>query len=114
MVLAGKGVQRAYLGVQYVSITAAIAKQYDLSSKQGAYITATSGSSAVVAGSPADKARLQDKDIITKINGEIIGTDGGMSSIIGEYAPGDTVEVTYLRNGTEHTTKVTLAAYSAN
>ena len=114
MVLAGKGVQRAYLGVQYISITAAIAKQYDLSSKQGAYITAMSDSSSVVAGSPADKAGLRDKDIITKINGETIGTDGGMSSVIGEYAPGDTVEVTYLRNGTEHTTKVTLAAYSAN
>lgn len=114
-VLEGKGVQHAYLGVQYVSITAAIAKQYNLSSRQGAYITSTGGSSsAVINGSPADKAGLQDKDIITKINGETIGADGGMSSIIGEYAPGDTVEVTYLRGGSERTTKVTLVAYQSS
>lgn len=114
MVLEGKGVQHAYLGVQYVTITAAIAKQYNLSSKQGAYVASTNNSSAVISGSPADKAGLRDKDIITKINGATLGTDGGMSSLIGEYAPGDTIEVTYLRNGSEHTTKVTLAAYQPN
>lgn len=113
-VLAGKGVSRAYLGVRYIAITPAIAKQHNLKTKQGAYIAADRGASAVVAGGPADKAGLRDKDIITKINGQAVGVAGGVSSIIGEYAPGDTLEMTYLRDGGEHTTKVTLSAFTQN
>jgi S1-C subfamily serine protease len=110
-VLAGKGVQRAYLGLRYVQVTAEVAKKYDLPTKQGAYIIGDSGAPAIVADGPADKAGLQEKDIITKINGLLVGPQGGVSSLVGEYAPGDTVEVTYLRGSREATTKVTLAAY---
>lgn len=114
MVLAGKGVQRAYLGVRYVEITAAVAKQYNLSVKTGAYVTADGSDASVVAGSPADKAGLQDKDIITKVNGEAVGTAGSVATLAGEYAPGDTITITYLRGGSEHTTKVTLGTYQAS
>ena len=110
-VLAGKGVQRSYLGLRYVEITPAVAKQYDLPVKQGAYAAADKGASAVMADSPAAKAGLKDKDIITKINGEVVGTNGSVSTLIGEYAPGDTVEVTYLRDGAGKTVKVTLGTY---
>jgi len=109
-VLAGKGVQRAYLGLRYVQITADLAKKYDLATRQGAYVVSDGGAS-VVAGGPADKAGIKDKDIITKINGLAVGTQGGVSSLIGEYAPGDTVEVTVLRGGSERTLKVTLGNY---
>lgn len=110
-VLAGKGVQRSYLGLRYVEITAAVAKQYDLHVKKGAYVAADKGGSAVVADSPADKAGLKEKDIITKINDEEVGVSGGVSTLVGEYAPGDTIEVTYLRGGAEKRVKVTLATY---
>ena len=113
-VLAGKGVQRSYLGLRYVEITAAVAKQYDLPVKKGAYVAADKGGSAVVADSPADKAGLKEKDIITKINDEEVGVSGGVATLVGEYAPGDTVEVTYLRDGAEKRVKVTLAAYLAD
>lgn len=113
-VLAGKGVRRAYLGVRYIAVTPAVAKQYSLKVKQGAYIAADRDVVAIVAGGPADKAGLRDKDIITKINGQIVGVAGGVSSIVGEYAPDDTIEVTYLRDGREHTTKVTLTAFLQN
>ncbi len=110
-VLAGKGVQRSYLGLRYVEITAAVAKQYDLPVKKGAYVAADKGGSAVIADSPAGKAGLQEKDIITKINDEEVGVSGGVSTLVGEYAPGDTIEVTYLRGGAEKRVKVTLATY---
>lgn len=113
-VLAGNGVQRSYLGLRYVEITAAVAKQYDLPVKQGAYIAADGSGEAVAAGGPAAKAGLQEKDIITKINGQSVGVAGGVSTLIGQYAPGDTVEVTYLRNKTEKTTKVTLGLYPSS
>lgn len=113
-VLAGKGVQRAYLGLRYVPLTPSVAKQYNLSVTQGAYVTGSNSSSGVVADSPADKAGVKDKDIITKINGLTVGQQGGVSSMIGEYAPGDTVELTIVRDGRTITIKVTLAAYSGS
>lgn len=109
-VLAGKGVQRAYLGLRYVPITADIAKRYNLNVKQGAYIVSNSGS-AIMSGSPADKAGVKDKDIITKINGLEVGPQGGVSSLIGEYAPGETIELTIVRGGATRQVKVTLDAY---
>jgi serine protease Do len=111
-VLAGKGVQRAYLGVNYVPITADTAELYKLSVKKGAYIYNGSGQ-AVVAGSPADKAGIKDKDIITKVGGVEVGDKGGVSSLIAEYAPGETIQMTILRASTTMTVDVTLAAYKS-
>jgi len=110
-IAAGKGAQRSYLGLNYVPITADAAKRYGLSVKQGAYIIATDDSNPIQAGSPAEKAGMRAKDIITKINGLQVGLQGGVSSLIGEYMPGDTVDITLLRDGKETTTRVTLAAY---
>lgn len=114
-VLAGKGVQRAYLGLRYVPLTAAVAKQYNLSVTEGAYVVGGENSTTgVVSEGPADKAGVKDKDIITKINGLTVGRQGGVSSLIGEYAPGDTVELVIVRDGRELTAKVTLAAYPSD
>lgn len=105
--------KRAYIGVRYLEITPALAEMRDLPVKQGALITATQGTngSAVIKGSPADKAGLKEGDIVTKIDGKIVGEKGSISSLISAYAPGETVEVTYLRDGNEKNTKMTLAAY---
>lgn len=112
-VLAGKDVQRAYMGVSYIPITADVAKQYGLSVKKGAYVFSSDGKNAVVSGSPADKAGIKDKDIITKVGDIEVGDRGGVSSLVAEYAPGDTIAITLLRGGQTITVKVTLAAYSS-
>lgn len=109
---AGKGVQRSYLGLNYVPLTPSIAKKENLKVSQGAYVIAADGSNPVQPGSPAAKADIRSKDIITKINGLEVGVQGGVSSLIGEYAPGDTIEITLLRGSQEITTRATLAAYS--
>lgn len=109
-VQAGKGVQRSYLGVRYVPITAEVAEQYKLKAGEGAYVTSNRGD-AVQASGPADKAGIKDGDIIKKVNGLVVGPQGGVSSLIGEYAPGDTVEITVARGGRELTLKATLGAY---
>lgn len=110
-VLARGVVERAYLGVNFIPITPDVAKSYKLSVKKGAYIQGLNGKSAVVRDSPADKAGLKDGDIITKVGGIEVGTGGGISSLISEYAPGDTVEVIVLRDGKEVVMRVVLAAY---
>ena len=106
-------VQRAYLGVNYVSITPELAKKYNLPVKQGAYVASDSGS-AVVSGSPADKAGIKDKDIITKVGDIDVGDRGNVSSLVSEYTIGDKVPLTVLRDGKTMTITVTLEAYTGS
>lgn len=103
-------VERAYLGVNYMTITPEVAKQYNLPTKEGAYVVASNGQS-VVSGSPADKAGIKDKDIITKVGDLKVGEHGSVSSLIGEYATGETVQLTLIRAGKTMTVDVTLATY---
>lgn len=107
-------ISRAYLGVRYVEITPSVASEYDLTARKGAYVYADGGSSAVIANGPAAKAGIKDKDIITKVNGAIVGDAGSMSSLIGQYRPGETVQLTVLREGKEQTVAATLAAYQGS
>ncbi|QHN42512.1 PDZ domain-containing protein [Candidatus Mycosynbacter amalyticus] len=104
-------VERAYIGVRYVDITPAIAKEKNLPVKQGALVSGDNSTEAVVSGGPADKAGIKDGDIITKINNSVVGEEGSITTIIGQYKPGDAVQVTYLRDGKEQATKLTLAKY---
>ena len=103
---------RAYLGVYGVQITPAAAKEYNLPVSSGAYIYSSSNYSAIIKDSPAAKAGIKDKDIITAVNGVKVGAAGSLSSLIGEYKPGDTVQLTVIRDGNEIAVNVTLGAYS--
>lgn len=104
-------VERPYLGIRYISITPEVRAQYKLSVDRGDYVTAEGGA-AVVSGSPAAKAGLRARDIITKVNGYSVGEVASVSSLISEYEPGDTVQLTVLRGTQTLTKSVTLAAYN--
>lgn len=112
-VLAGKGVQRSYLGVNYVPITADVAEHYKLSVKKGAYIYNGTDKTAVAANSPAAKAGIKDKDIITKVSDIEVGDRGSVASLVAEYAPGDTIKLTIVRGDKTITTEVTLVAFKS-
>ena len=101
---------RAYIGVYSVEITPELAKEYNLPVSAGAYLYSSSKYSAVISGSPAEKAGLKDKDIITAVNGVKIGSAGSLSSLIGEYKPGDIVQLTVIRDGKEIAVNVELGA----
>ena len=103
--------ERAYIGVSYTTITAEIAKKYNLSVNHGAYIKSSNGGSAIVKNGPADKAGLEDGDIITKVGNVEVGRAGSVSTLVGEFTVGDTVAFTILRNGEEKTINITLGAY---
>ncbi len=105
---------RSYIGVYYVNITPDVAKAYDLPVSSGAYIYSQSQYSAIVKDGPATKAGLKEKDIITKINGIKVGSAGSVSTLIGEYAPGDTVQLTVIRDGKERSINVTLGKCPKN
>jgi putative serine protease PepD len=80
----------AYLGVQIdaSSSTAKVAK--------------------VQPGTAAADAGLKAGDVITGINGHDIASGDDLSAAINSYKPGDKLQVTYQRGGSEHTTSVTL------
>lgn len=105
--------ERAYLGLTYVTVTAEVAKEAKLSVSHGAYIYNDSSRSgeAIIKNGPADKAGIKTGDVITKVGNIEVGRAGSISTLIGEYKVGDTVELTYVRGDETKTTKVTLEAY---
>lgn len=104
-------IERAYLGVRYADITPTIAKQRNLPVKKGAIVLGNAGSGGIDPGGPADKAGIKEGDVITKIGELEVGVHGGVSSLVAEYKPGDTIQVTILRDGKEQQLHVTLATY---
>lgn len=76
----------------------------------GAKITeqGASGSDAVTSGGPADKAGLKPGDVITKLDDQVIDSGPTLIGEIWTHQPGDTVKLTYTRDGKTHTVDVTL------
>lgn len=107
-----KGVfERPYLGIRYVSLTDDYAYQYNLDVKRGAYIVPANGrASSIISGSPAEKAGLKEKDIITKIDGTAIDERNSLTSLVGRKSVGDEVTLTIIRDGKEQTVKIKLEA----
>ncbi len=101
--------ERPYLGVRYVSLTDDAAYYYNLSVKRGAYISPNrNGQESVINDSPADKAGLREKDIVTKINDIAIDEKNSLVSVLGRFSADETVTLTIIRDGNEQELKVKL------
>ncbi len=59
-------------------------------------------------GSAGDKAGLEKGDVITKVEDLPVVSSNALVATIRGYEPGETVELTYLRDGETNTVKVTL------
>ena len=104
---------RAQIGVRYVTVTKLIAKELSLKSERGALVYASSGAAAVTAGSPADKAGLKAGDIIIKVNSDDLTESNPLSREIRKFNAGDKITITYIRDGKEQTTDLTLGSVSS-
>ena len=62
----------------------------------------------VTKGSAGDKAGLEKGDIITAVNDTPIVSSNALVASIRGYEPGETITITYQRDGDKKTTKVTL------
>lgn len=103
-------VRYAFLGIRYVGINPQIKEEKGLSVDYGALIiTGSEGESAVVAGSPADKAGIKEGDIILDFGGVRIDKENSLSKIIRGYQVGDKIVLKILREGKEFTVEVELA-----
>ncbi len=87
---------RPYLGVRYISLTSDIAKALELSVVRGAYLFASSDE-AVIPGSPADEAGLQEEDVIVKIEGQKIDERNTLATLLAQQNVGDEIVLEVLR-----------------
>jgi S1-C subfamily serine protease len=100
--------ERVYLGVSAADAHT-IAEQYpklELGDITGAFLTTVSP------GGPADQAGLKMKDVITKVDGQAVDGSSSLIKTLLAYKAGETVNITYIRDGKESTAKVTLATQS--
>jgi serine protease Do len=101
---------RPFLGVRYIMMDAAKAKELKIDVEGGALLTGNeaAGEFAVVPGSPAEKAGLQMKDVILEVDGTKVTNDNPLQTMIANHAPGDTVTLKVWRSGKTMDVKVKL------
>jgi len=95
-------VRHAFLGVSGLDVTPEIAERLGRDDLQGAMLT------LIEEGSAADDAGIQVDDIITALGDEPIASMFELAVAVRQYQPGDTVNVTFLREGEEQQVDVTL------
>ena len=105
-IIQGKSPSHAQMGVSMITVNDQIAQRFGLESTEGAYIN------SLVSGGAADKAGLKEGDVIVKVDGDEIISSSDLVLAVRAHNPGDQVQVTYLRDGKEETTTVTLGSDS--
>ena len=88
------------LGISCQNVTESISRMYNL--PIGVYITAVTDNSA------AANAGLQAGDIIIEVDGEVVSTFDELTAKKNEHKAGESMEITYTRNGVDNTVTVTL------
>ncbi len=98
-----------FLGVKYIILSKEISEKNKLSVDYGALVTRENlGESAIAKGSAAEKAGIQEFDIILEAGGEKITSEKPLSDLLEKYKIGDEVEFKILRKGKEIKIKVKL------
>ena len=101
-------VQRGLLGVQIVDVSAALAEDRELDVVQGVFVN------LVNEGSSAAQAGIEVGDVITGINDHLVNSVSELQEWVARNRPGQTVKVTFRRNGEEHEAKAVLRNYEGS
>lgn len=101
--------RRPFLGVRYILLNKLIAKKNKLPIDHGALIVREAlGESAIVEGSAADKAGLQEYDVILECNNEKITERNSLADILQKSEVGQKVKLKVLRGKNKINLEVTL------
>ncbi len=86
-------VTRGWLGVSIQEVTPALAKSFDLKEKKGALV------SQVVPGSPAEKAGIEQGDVIVEFDGKEVPASKDLPRMVASTPVGKAVTLKLWRNG---------------
>ena len=81
--------EKGYIGIQGKTVDSSISEAYNM--PQGIYIF------KLLSGEGIDNSALQEKDIITKFDGQSVASLEELSSLLSRYKAGEKVEVTVQR-----------------
>lgn len=101
LLLYGKA-QRGLLGIKINDVNANTARQFDLSTTTGIFVTYVNENSA------AEDAGIMSGDVIISINDTEVTNVSELQEMVARYRPGDEVSVTVLRGGEKHEVKAVL------
>ena len=93
----------SWLGVETHEVTSDSAKELKLPAERGVVV------GRITPDSPAAKAGLKEKDVITEVNGQRVEGSTQFRRMIHEIPPGRTVQLTVWRDGRAQTFSATLA-----
>lgn len=90
---------KPFIGLQYIMLGKELQRKYSLPVDYGALVVRdhVPGSVAVVPESPADRAGIQENDIITALNGDKLTENKDLQDMIQHCAVGDEIQLTVLR-----------------
>ena len=101
-------VKRGRIGVTIRDIDPALQEAMGLSTLNGALVN------DVTQDSPADKAGLKPGDVIIGFNGDDIMNTNDIRNAVGLVQPGTRTDLTYLRDGSRRTTRITVEAFESD
>lgn len=101
---------RVFLGVRYVPITVEVKQKNHLSYDYGVLVGRgeTPADLAVIPGSPADKAGIQENDIILEVDGQKLTQDVSLQQLVSGKSVGDTIRLKVFHKGSVKDLTVTL------
>ncbi len=113
--LKGEKLSRPWIGIRFTSINQQVKTDNSLTVDNGALVTNANGAgSAVVDGSPAALAGIQDGDVIVAINGIKIDQEHPLDAVLTQFAPEDSIVLDVLRNGATIKLTVVLGTRPSN
>lgn len=101
---------KPYIGLMYTMLTKEAKEKYSLPVDHGALVMRDHlpDSQAVIPGSPAAKAGVQENDIVTAVNGKELKDDMDLSDVLQSFNVGDQVELSVTRKDKQEKLKLVL------
>ncbi|NJD28258.1 MAG: trypsin-like serine protease [Chloroflexi bacterium] len=111
--LNGQPLERPYIGIRFRSIDVQLQEQENLPVDHGALVGPAQNATgeelpAITVGSPAEAAGLRSGDIILRIEDQLIDAEHPLDAVLTSYAPGQTIRMEVLRDGSKIEVSVTL------
>jgi len=102
-------IKRPFLGVRYVILNKELSQHNKLPVDYGALVVRERlGESAIIKGSPVDKAGLKEYDIILELNEEKITEENPITDIIQKFKINEEIRLKIIREGKEINIKAKL------